>query len=283
MHAPVTATVSRKTINSFSEHRVDDPNFLREVNSKDSTVLVELSYLTNPERLVGNAKHYFETLEKNGLFKGEGVLLFNTKSNLQLRNKMNIKNQLKTFIMEECFLNVLSQSRYIEQLKGLVVEIENESTRKLDDNIKTFAQNALDFTCPESLLTLSVICSSYASTYGELATFKNNHKQEYQPVQLEITYSFKDKYLAEELQHCRARFEAPMFLEYLKTYSSHFLRQIKKVQGTIEDTELDDISSFMDLLPDIPDIVETPRQEESEPAEDLSKQGPTKPKRNRRQ
>ena len=282
MQVPITAKVSRRAINNFSEHRVDDPNFLKEVNPKDSTVLVELSYLTNPERLVGNAKHYFDTLMKKKLFKGEGVLLFSTKSNLNLRNKINIKNQLKTFIMEDCFLNVLCQTRYIEQLKGLVTEIENEYTRKLDDNIKTFAQNALDFTCPESLLTLTVVCSSYASTYGELATYKNNNKSEHKPVQLEITYSFDDNYLAEELQHCRVRFEAPMFLQYLRTYAPYFLKQINKVQST-ELEELDDISSYMDLLPDVPDIVEVPNLDTPDTTEDPTKQGPTKPKRTRRQ
>ena len=275
----ITATVTRRDISSFSEHRVDDPNFVKEVNPKESTVLVELSYLTNPERLVGNAKHYFDTILKNNLYKGNGVLLFSTKSNLNLKNRMNVKNQLKTFVMEDCFLNILTQQEYIEKIEQLVLEIENEYKRKLDDNIKTFAQNALDFTCPTSSLTLTVVCSSYASTYGELSSFNNARKTE-KPVQLELTYSFNDKSLSDELQHCRVRFEAPLFIHYLKTFAKHFLRQIYKVQiQTYEDQFEDDISSYIDMLPDIPDIVETTFEEAT--SKDSTDKGPTKPKRTR--
>ena len=279
----IKATVNRRTINSFSEHRVDDPNFIREANSKESTVLVELSYLTNPERLVGNAKHYFDTLTRNHLYNGNGVLLFNTKSNLNLRNKMNVKNQLKTFILEDCFLDILSQSKYIEQIENLVLEIENEYKKKLDDNIKTFAQNALDFTCPDSFLTLTVVCSSYASTYGELSTFGTQFKSTEKPVQLELTYSFTDKNIAEELQHCRVRLEAPLFLAYLKKYSHHFLRQIQKVQKINDFDEFPELNHFMDeLIPNIPEIDQTTVNPQV-PETQVVKDNPTKPKRSRKQ
>lgn len=278
MQAPIPAIVNRRAINNFAEHRVDDPNFVKNVNPKESTVLVELSYLTNPERLVGNAKHYFDVLNKNGLFKSNGVLLFSTKSNLNIKNKGNIKNQLKTFILEDCFLNILSQSKYIEQIENLVAEIENAYRKKLDDNIKTFAQNALDFECSDSLLTLTVVCSSYASTYGELSTFRNSKPIE-KPVQLELGYSFTDDTLTEELQYCRVRFEAPKFIAYLKTYSTHFLQQIEKVQNMGFD-DFEEFGSFIDDL--IPSLSEDSKPSLEEEANPEPQEQPTKPKRGRR-
>ena len=267
--ANIKATVKRKLNEQPSEYKIHDPYFEKLINSEHSNIYLKPSFLTNPERLVGNAKQYYETLKSNNLIKSDGILVIDTKSNLNIKKRVTVKNVLLSFIMEDCFLGVLAQPVHIKQIENLVKVVESLYKAEIDDNIKTFSQKSLEFTCDQSHLTLNVHCSSYSQTYGELSNFSTN--SEAKPLQIELFYSF-DNYpgvsedVVSQLKYCKVRFEAPKFVEYLKMYADDYYnsiqRALQKKKQKLEESDdefvkmlnASDIDSFLDqYLPEPPE------------------------------
>ena len=130
--ANIKATVKRKLNEQPSEYKIHDPYFEKLMNSEHSSVYLKPSFLTNPERLVGNAKQYYETLKSNNLIKSDGILVIDTKSNLNIRKRVTVKNVLLSFIMEDCFLGVLAQPVHIKKIENLIKVVESLYKAELD-------------------------------------------------------------------------------------------------------------------------------------------------------
>ena len=267
--AHINASVKRKLNEQPSEYKIHDPYFEKVINPDYSGVYLKPSFLTNPERLVGNAKQYYETLKSNNLVKSDGIMVIDTKSNLNLRKKITVKNVLQTFIMEDCFLGVLSQPMQIKKIENLIKGVESLYKAELDENIKTFSQKSLEIKCDCSYLTLNVHCSSYTQTYGELSNFASENENK--PLQIELFYSFDDypgvsEDVVSQLKFCKVRFEAPRFVEYLKKYALDYYNSIqkaiqKKKKKLEESDELDEIMNDENLDTFIDKYLPTPPEE----------------------
>ena len=236
----VKAVVKRKAKAEKEEYKVHDPAFEKEMNTPNCKVNLKPVFLTNPDRLLGNAKHYFDVLRNNKLVNEEnGILVLKTMSNINVKNKVNVKNQLLAFILEDCFLGALCQPEQITKIEQLIERVANKYKSNNGQNITTFAEDAIEITCEnESELTLNIICSTYAQTYGELSSFAEDTSFENKPLQIELSYSFDGcrvlnlPKLESELQYCKVRFEAPKLLNYLKNgHGAHYYREIQNAKS----------------------------------------------------
>ena len=274
----VVGSMKRKSLD-ISEFKVKDPRFEKEINSIDSPIHIKTTYLTNSERLVGNAKQFFELLRKNKLISNNGIILFDTTSNLNIKNRVNLKKNLQTCIMEDCFLEILSHPENIRDIEAMVEEVEQAYKLQLDDGIEAFANNGTTYKCDQSNLELYLSCSSYSSTYGDMSNYSKNNSAE-KPVQIELKYCFDNfkglnKSFLDEIQYCRVRFEAPRFINYLKYYALDYLNRIKKAQQhkkiKINNEQIyneNEYNSYLDdIFPNVSDIEVSSEETEEDKTE----------------
>ena len=224
--------VKRGSNTMIVETQVEDPSFEQTINPKDSSVYLKLTYYTNPNRLLGNAKTYFDILHRHKFIKG-GVLYFDTRSNMStIRTKMNVRNLLHSFIMEDCFLHELCQAETIEKTTSLISQVRETYKSQLKKNIKTYAEDSLEITSDESPLELTLICSSYPSTYGEYARSSQNTKGTEEPkLQIRLGYNIEKMPVssdtAKDLEFCMVRCDADMFLKYISLYGEAYYKRIQ--------------------------------------------------------
>lgn len=247
---------------------------------------IKTTFLTNPERLSGNAKQYYEFLRKNEfLTQNNGIILFDTTSNLNLKNRINLKKNLQTCILEDCFLDLLAQPSNIKNIENLVLEVENAYKQQLDEDIEAYAKNNCTFVCDDSKLVLNLQCSSYGSTYGEMSSYNRVNAKSPNSVQIELSYTFEDfpgldDDFLNEIQYCRVRFEAPKLLKYLKQYAADYLIKINKAKSNkrskkdLKELE-NDLDEYIDQLEQLFPVV----ADLEEAGEDIPDKQPSKTRR----
>lgn len=218
------------------ETQIEDPSFEQIINLKDSPVFLKVAYYTHPDRLLGNAKTYYDILKKHKLLGSEdGIIYFDTRSNLApIKTKqMNVRNLLQSFLLEDCFLGVLCDPDTINQTESMIKRVREAYKKQLKKNIKTYAEDKLTLTSDDSELEVMVICSSYPSTYGEYSrSAKITQEVEEEPkLQIKLCYNLEKAPIsqdtADSLEFCIVRFDADNFLKYISQYGQSYYDRIQ--------------------------------------------------------
>ena len=236
--------MKRKESSSKKESVLVDTSFSSKCNDPDSRIVKRLQWMSNPLRLVGSAKQYFELLVKHKYFSNaRGVIIFDSRinTNMTFKNKLQFKNLLQTFVLETTLFKYLTTDYAISNIENLIKDVENEYISEQEEGSKEFIIKCEQIICKEiNNLILNISVSTYNSTYKDEIKMNDDENINYPSLQIELSYDESSiPEIAEELKYCRVRYDVETFMEYLKNYAASF---IDKIDRKLEQVTLPTIS-----------------------------------------